>query len=57
MKDKRNRYGAVHVGKSSSEHFRKSTAITFIMQNFWNPTPSATGSYGRLAGRQNTGEF
>ena len=51
MKDKSNRHGA--VGKSSSEqHFRKSAAITFIVRNFWSPTPSATGSYGRLAGRQ-----
>ena len=23
----------------------------------WSPTPSATRSYGRLAGRRNTGEF
>ena len=29
MKDKRNRHGA--VGKLSSEHFRKSAAITFIV--------------------------
>ena len=49
MEDKRNRHGA--VGKSSSEqHFRKSAAITFIVWNFWSPTPSATGSYSRLAG-------
>ena len=51
-----NRHGA--VGKSSSEqHFRKSAAITFIMRNFWSPTPSATGSYGRQASRRNTGKF
>ena len=51
MKDKRNRHGA--VGKSSSEqHFRKSAAITIIVWNFWSPTPSATGSYGRQAGWQ-----
>ena len=50
MKDKSNRHGA--VGKSSLEqHFRKSAAITIIVSNFWSPTPSATGSYGRLAGR------
>ena len=50
MKDKRNRHGA--VGKSSLEqHFRKSAAIIFIVRNFWNPTSSATRSYGRLAGR------
>ena len=56
MKDKRNRHGA--VGKSSSElHFRKSAAITFFVRNFWSPTPSTTGSYGRQAGRRNTGEF
>ena len=51
MNDKRNCHGA--VGKSSSEqHFRKSAAITFVMWNFWSPTPSGTGSYGRQAGRQ-----
>ena len=45
MKDKRNHHGTVH--KSSSEqHFCKSTAITFIVLNFWSPTPSATGSNG-----------
>ena len=39
------------MGKSSSEqHFHKSNTITFIMGNFWSPTPSATGAYGRLAG-------
>ena len=48
MKDKRNCHGT--VGKSSSEqHFHKCAAITFIVQNFWNPTPSATRAYGRLA--------
>ena len=48
MMDKRNHHGV--VGKSSlKQHFRKSTAITFIVLNFWNPTSSATGSYGRLA--------
>ena len=56
MKDKSNRHGA--VGKSSLEqHFRKSAATTFIVRDFWSPTPSAIGSYGRLAGRRNTGEF
>ena len=46
MKDKRNRHGA--VGKSSSEqHFHKSATITFIVRNFWSPTPSTTGSYSR----------
>ena len=48
MKDKGNRHGA--VGKSSSEQqFRKSDRITFAVLNFWSCTPSATGSYGRLA--------
>ena len=51
MNDKSNHNGA--VDKSSSEqHFCKSAAITFIMWNFWNRTPSATRSYSRLAGRQ-----
>ena len=51
MKDKRNRHGA--VGKSSSEQqFCKSDTITFAVLNFWSPTPSATESYGKLAGRQ-----
>ena len=49
MKDKSNRHGT--VDKSSSEqHFRKSVAITIIVWNFWSRTPSATRSYGRLAG-------
>ena len=60
MKDKRNYHGA--VGKLFSEqHFHKSAAITFIVRNFWSPTPSATsrqaggradGQAGRQAGRQ-----
>ena len=46
MNDKRNHHGA--VGKLSSEQqFYKSDVITF----------SATGSYGRLAGSQNLGDF
>ena len=51
MKDKRNRHGA--VGKSSSEHFRKSAIITFIYIlceiSGALATPSATGSYSRQA--------
>ena len=48
MKDKRNHHGA--VGKSSLEQqFHKSDVITFAVLNFWSRTPSATGSYGRLA--------
>ena len=48
MKDKRNWHGA--VGKLSLEqHFRKwHAAITFIVRNFWSPTPSITGSYGSM---------
>ena len=48
MKDKRNRHGA--VGKLRLEQqFHKSDAITFAVLNFWSHTPSATGSYCRLA--------
>ena len=46
MKDKRNRHGA--VGKSFSEqHFRKSTAITFLLCEISGALHlhSATGSY------------
>ena len=39
--------------------------LPLLCENFWSPTPSATGSYGRQAGwpsvrpsgRRNTGEF
>ena len=55
MNDKRNRHDA--VGKSSSKQkFRKSNVITAVL-NFWSPTTSATGSYGRLVGRRNPGDF
>ena len=48
MKDNRNRLD--EVGESSSEqHFRKSTAITFMV---WNPTPSTNVFYGWQAGWQ-----
>ena len=50
MDDKRNCHGT--VGKLSLEQqFHKSDEITFLVLNFWNNTPSATRSYGRLAGR------
>ena len=55
-KDKRNHHGA--VGKlSSQQQFCKSDGITFAVLNFWSRTPSATGSYVRLAGRRNPGDF
>ena len=48
MKDKRIHHGT--MSKSSSEQqFRKSDTITFAVLNFWNRTPSTTGSYGSLA--------
>ena len=37
---------------SLEQHLSKFVAITFIVWNFWSPTPSATGSYGRLADRR-----
>ena len=51
----KNHHGA--VGKSSSEQFRKCDVITLALLNFWSRTPSATGSYVRLAGRRNPGDF
>ena len=64
MKDKKNHHGAVDK-PSSEQQFRKSAAIGFVVWNFWSCTPSASGSYGRLAGwlagwlagRQNPGKF
>ena len=51
MKDKKNHRGA--VDKSSSEqHFRRLDTITFVVRKIWSHTPSASGSYGSLAGRQ-----
>ena len=56
----KNHHGA--VDKSSSEQqLRKRDAIIFAVLNFWSPTPSATQSYvrlaGRLAGRRNPCDF
>ena len=46
----KNHHGA--VGKLSLEQqFCKSNRITFAVLNFWSRTPSAPGSYVRLAGR------
>ena len=48
VKDEKKLRGA--VDKSSSEqHFRRLDTITFVV---WSHTPSASGSYGSLAGRQ-----
>ena len=55
-KQRKNHHGT--VGKLSSEQqFHKSNGITFAVLNFWSCTPSATGSYVRLAGRQNPGDI
>ena len=51
MKDEKQLYGAVDE-YSSEQRFRKSDAISYDMWKIWSPTPSGTGSYGRLAGRQ-----
>ena len=56
MKDKKNHHGTVDK-LSSEQQFHKSTEITFVVWNFWSCTPSASGSYGRLAGRRNPGKF
>ena len=51
MEDEKNHHGA--LDKSSSEQqFHKSDVITFVVWKIWSHTPSATGSYGRPAGRQ-----
>ena len=51
MKDEKKLCGT--VDKSSSEqHFHKSDTITFVLSKIWSHTPSASGSYGSLAGRQ-----
>ena len=51
MKDEKKFHGA--VDKSSSEqHFRRLDTITFVVRKIWSHTPSASGSYGSLAGRQ-----
>ena len=45
-----NHHGAVDIIKSEQQ-ICKSAAITLVVRNFWSRTSSATGSYGRLAGR------
>ena len=39
----------VQCKSSSEQQFCKSDANTFAVLDFWSHTPSATGSYGRLA--------
>ena len=49
---KRQLDGAVDES-SAEQEIRKSNAIVHInLWIIWRPTPSGTGSYGRLAGRQ-----
>ena len=52
MKDKKNHHGAVDK-PSLEQQFCESAVITFVVWNFWSCTPSASGSYSRLAGRRN----
>ena len=51
MEDEKNHHGALDK-PSSEQQFRKSDVITFVVWKIWSHTPSATGSYGRQAGRQ-----
>ena len=42
---------------SSEQQFCKLDTITFVVLKIWNHIPSASGSYGRQAVRQNKGRF
>ena len=53
---KEGHHGAVDES-SSEQQSRKSDAIIFAVLKIWSHTPSASGSYGRQAVRQNTGRF
>ena len=50
MNDQRTSYGAKDK-RSSVQRIRIYTAIAYLVRKNWASTPSASGSYGRLAGR------
>ena len=49
IRDERKDHGAVDES-SSEQQIRESTDYTLIVRKNWSPRPSATRSYGRLAG-------
>ena len=51
IRDERKDHGAVDES-SSEQQIRESTDYKLIVRKNWSPRPSATGSYGRQAGRQ-----
>ena len=51
VKDEKKLHGAVDES-SSKQQFRTLDTITFVVRKIWSHTPSASGSYGRQAGRQ-----
>ena len=51
MDDQRTSYGAKDK-RSSVQRIRIKTAIAYIVRKNWASTPSASGSYGKQAGRQ-----
>ena len=48
MKDQRTSYGAEHK-RSLVQQIRVLTWIAILLRNNWTHTPSASGSYSRLA--------
>ena len=52
VKDERKDHGAVDES-SSEQQIRESADYTLVVRKNWSPRPSATGSYGRQAGRRN----
>ena len=52
IRDERKDHGAVDES-SSEQQIRESANYTLIVRKNWSPRPSATGCYGRQAGRQN----
>ena len=51
MRDEREYHGAVDE-YSSEQQIRESANYTLSVRKNWSPRPSATGSYGRQAGRE-----
>ena len=50
IRDERIDHGTVDES-SSEQQIRESADYTLIVRKNWSPKPSATGSYGRQAGR------
>ena len=56
MRDEKKHQGAVDES-STEQQFHISDTIYCVVWKIWNHIPSASGSYSRLAVRQNTGGF